>query len=633
MCYASAVSTHEALTPAVAVIVQARMGSSRLPGKVLREAGAARTSVLAHVLRRVSRAPSVAEVLVATTTDPSDDALAAEAARLGARVHRGPVDDVLARFHGALAQLRSDVLVRVTADCPLLDPDELERVIAVFRAARTAGEPLDYATNQAGAVRRIPRGLDVEVFSRAALERAQAEATNTGDREHVTPYLYRVPGRFRTLVSDPTGPARDHLRLTVDTPEDLEVVDAVLRALGDDATTAAIADWLDAHPEIAARNASVVQKGIDDEHARRAGRVRGKRLVGWAHATPTIGAGHLARVTALLAAWTELGGRAQLVGSGAVGASAERLAAAGVQLVTAEPGALDVLEAHARSAAADALLVDDYGLMPADIDRLRALAPVLALDDEAKQPQRADVVLNQNVGFDEARYRALPDGIAPWTRLLVGAPYIVLRAELRAEPRSAVRDAVLLSFGGTDPAHLTRPVTAAFIAAHARRAARSGARLLVADPLADVLCGAGVDRNDVAHLRALADAGAPIRVHEDVRDVVPIFARARLALVAAGSTVWELARCGVPSVCVSVAPNQRVVGEGVARAGAGLDAGTAAETTPAALVAAVFALHDDGLRLAAMSRAARALVDGRGVLRVIDALADAMERRARAGGA
>ncbi len=133
--------------------------------------------------------------------------------------------------------------------------------------------------------------------------------------------------------------------------------------------------------------------------------------------------------------------------------------------------------------------------------------------------------------------------------------------------------------------------------------------------------------SSTAHLRALADAGAPIRVHEDVRDVVPLFTRARLALVAAGSTVWELARCGVPSLCVSVAANQRVVGAGLAQAGAGLDAGYVGETTPAALVAAAFVLHDDGLRLAAMSRAARTLVDGRGVLRVIDALIDVSERR------
>jgi spore coat polysaccharide biosynthesis protein SpsF len=622
------VSTHGAVTPTVAVIVQARMGSSRLPGKVLRVAGASGTSVLAHVLRRVRRAPSVAEVLVATTTEPSDDALAKEAARLGALVHRGPVDDVLARFHGALSQLRSEVLVRVTADCPLLDPDELERVLAVFFEARAAGAPLDHVTNQGGDASRIPRGLDVEVFSRAALERAQAEATDPGHREHVTPYLYRTPERFRALVTAPPGPSRAHLRLTVDTPEDLEVVDAVLCALGDDATTDAIVAWLDAHPEVAAKNAGIAQKGIDDEHARRARRAHGKLLVGWAHATPAIGAGHLARVTALLAAWTELGGRAQLVGSGASGAAAARLRAANIDVIDAAPGALDVLASRARDERASALVVDDYSLTPADIDRLRALAPVLAFDDEAKQSQRADLVLNQNVGFDEARYRVLPDGLAPWTRLLVGAPYVVLRAELRAEVPVAVRDALLFSFGGSDPARLTVPITEAFVAARAKRALRADERPLVPEPSADVLCGAGVLRADVARLRALAEAGAPIRVHEDVRDVVPLFTRARLALVAAGSTVWELARCGVPSVCVAVAPNQRVGGEGIARAGAGLDAGAVGETTPAALVAAAFALHDDGLRLLAMSRAARALIDGRGVLRVLDALADVIERSA-----
>jgi spore coat polysaccharide biosynthesis protein SpsF len=599
------------------VIVQARMGSSRLPGKVLRVAGAAGTSVLAHVLRRVRRAPSVREVLVATTVEPSDDALAAEAARLGVRVHRGPVDDVLARFHGALVQLESAVLVRVTADCPLLDPDELERVVRVFQDAAEAGAPLDYVTNQAGLVRRIPRGLDVEVFSRVALERAQAEATEPGDREHVTPWLYRVPGRLRTRVTDPEGPARDHLRLTVDTPEDLEVVDAVFRALSDDATTDAVAAFLDAHPEIAAKNAGVVQKGIDDEHARRAGRVRGKLLVGWAHATPQIGAGHVARVGAILTAWAALGGRARLVGSGVTGAAAERLAAAGVPVVVAEPGALAVLEDTARAEGAAALVVDDYALGPAEHARLRATAPLLALDDEAAQPQRADLVLNQNVGFDASRYADVAHG----TRLLVGAPFVVLRAELRASLPESARTSLLLSFGGSDPAGLTRPVAQALIAALAARAASEDA------PVIEVLCGAGVPRAEVAALHAFAEGGAPLRVHEDVRDVVPLFLRARLALVAAGSTVWELARCGVPSVCVSVAPNQRVVCAGLAASGAGVDAGDAADTTPAALVAQALALWDDTAHLAAMARAARGLVDGRGVLRVIDALADAIARR------
>jgi spore coat polysaccharide biosynthesis protein SpsF len=601
------------------VIVQARMGSSRLPGKVLRVAGSAGTSVLAHVLRRVWRAPSVCEVLVATTVEPTDDALAEEAARLGVRVHRGPVDDVLARFAGALAQLESAVLVRVTADCPLLDPDELERVIGVYRAAADAGAPLDYVTNQAGLVRRIPRGLDVEVFSRAALERAQSEATEPGDREHVTPWLYRVPGRLRTRVTDPDGPARDHLRLTVDTPEDLEVVDAVFCALGDDATTDAVAAFLDAHPEIAAKNAGVVQKGIDDEHARRAARVRGKMLVGWAHATPRVGAGHVARVGAILAAWTELGGRATLVGSGVTGAAAERLAAANVSRVLAEPGALAVLEETARAEHAAALVVDDYALGPAEHAQLAALVPLLALDDEAAQPQRADLVLNQNVGFDAARYA----DVTPGTRLLVGAPFVVLRAELRASLPESARDALLLSFGGSDPAGLTRPVTDALVAALAARSGHADA------PRIEVLCGAGVPRAEVAALHALAAGGAPLRVHEDVRDVVPLFLRARLALVAAGSTVWELARCGVPSVCVSVAPNQRVVCAGLAASGAGVDAGDAANTTPAALVAQALALWDDAARLAAMARAARGLIDGRGVLRVIDALADAIARRAQ----
>jgi spore coat polysaccharide biosynthesis protein SpsF len=239
-----------------AVVIQARMGSTRLPGKVLMPL--AGVPMVLHVVARAARAPGVDRVVLATTTLPGDDALARCVAADGrAALVRGPVDDVLARYHQAARSVDCDTVVRVTADCPLLSPAVLGQVVADFQAHRA---DCDYASNTRE--RCWPRGLDVEVFSRAALETAQREAASAYDREHVTPFLYRQPERFRLRS---VRQARDlsALRWTVDTPADLRFAALVFDelyardALFDcDQVLAALAR----HPDWAAINADVAQK-------------------------------------------------------------------------------------------------------------------------------------------------------------------------------------------------------------------------------------------------------------------------------------------------------------------------------------------------------------------------------------
>ncbi|MCC6552000.1 MAG: NTP transferase domain-containing protein [Polyangiaceae bacterium] len=247
--------------PATVALIQARVGSSRLPGKVLAEV--AGRSLLAHVVERLRRARALDAVWIATTDRPADDAIEAEAARLGVPVFRGSEDDVLDRFHGAAEAAGAGVVVRITADCPLLDPAEVDRVVGAF--LRAAPE-LDYAANMAAGDRRVPLGTSVEVLSRAALERAWREGRERHHREHVTPYLYEDPGRFRTLVLHPEdGVDRSAIRLTVDTPEDLAVVTAVLEAVEgqpDSFSLEAALRFLDAHPEIRRLNAEVRQRAF-----------------------------------------------------------------------------------------------------------------------------------------------------------------------------------------------------------------------------------------------------------------------------------------------------------------------------------------------------------------------------------
>lgn len=207
--------------------------------------------MLARVLTRLRRAQHVTDVCVATSTEPADSAVAAIAADVGIRAIRGSETDVLDRYHSAATELAADVIVRVTADCPLLDPQIVDSAIELYRASSPS---IDYVST-AG----FPRGFDVEVFSRESLERVWSCETAAAAREHVTLAIYTTPGAFRCRAyAAPTG--TKPYRLTVDTPEDLAVVRAVYDHFGHDIFSwSDVVRLLDARPDIVAINRHVVQ--------------------------------------------------------------------------------------------------------------------------------------------------------------------------------------------------------------------------------------------------------------------------------------------------------------------------------------------------------------------------------------
>src|SRR5829696_4730376 len=164
----------------IVAVIQARTSSSRLPGKVLAPVGD--VTMLERMLAQVEGAKTVDEIVVATSDDPSDDELAERITARGSHVFRGHLTDVLARFAAAAEESAADVVVRLTGDCPLHTPDTVDDVVNAFLAA-----DVDYASNLEPYTR--PDGLDVEVFTRAALLRAVREAPPGPDREHVTPFL------------------------------------------------------------------------------------------------------------------------------------------------------------------------------------------------------------------------------------------------------------------------------------------------------------------------------------------------------------------------------------------------------------------------------------------------------------
>ncbi|HWQ83773.1 MAG TPA: glycosyltransferase family protein [Anaerolineales bacterium] len=273
--------------PHTVAIIQARMGSSRLPGKVLLDI--AGRPMLGWVIERTRRASLVDEVVLATTTDPSDDPVADYCQSNGYAYTRGSLGDVLDRYYQAAQAHQAEVIARVTADCPLIDPTLIDDVIGVFLGAppriasrleireaenpesRLAPYPFDFAANRLPPPfrRSYPVGLDVEVCSFTALERAWLEARQGFEREHVMPYFYSQPGRFR-FVQLQHAQDFGSLRWTVDTAQDLTLIQEIFNRLPDPLTCS----WLDvlqiiqSDPSLSNLNAQVKAKSYQDVDSR-----------------------------------------------------------------------------------------------------------------------------------------------------------------------------------------------------------------------------------------------------------------------------------------------------------------------------------------------------------------------------
>ena len=215
----------------------------RLPGKVL--ADIAGRPMLWHVANRVGRAKLLDEVIVATSDNALDDSIAALCEQEGVPCFRGSENDVLDRYYLAAMWIHADTIVRITADCPLIDPGVLNKVVAVY-----LDSGCDYASNTID--RTYPDGLDTEIFSFEALEKAWREARLMSEREHVTPYIWKNPKLFRlrqvTQETDLSG-----LRWTVDEPEDLEFLRKIYEYLyqpGQVFLMEDIVKLLERHPEL-----------------------------------------------------------------------------------------------------------------------------------------------------------------------------------------------------------------------------------------------------------------------------------------------------------------------------------------------------------------------------------------------
>jgi spore coat polysaccharide biosynthesis protein SpsF len=237
-----------------AIVTQARMTSTRLPGKVLIEVGG-RPLLDLHLDRLLA---SGHDVVVATTVNATDDPIVSLARNRGIEVFRGSESDVLSRYAGAIREFSLDTVVRVTSDCPLIDGALVADGITAYA---DAGDPDVYVSN--AIPRSMPRGMDFEVFGGAALLEADALAGSGPQREHVTPYLYENVNGRTTVVSLSWPEDKSAYRVTLDTPDDLELIRVLIEEYdAGSLDCAGIIAVLDSHPELVAINAHVEQKKL-----------------------------------------------------------------------------------------------------------------------------------------------------------------------------------------------------------------------------------------------------------------------------------------------------------------------------------------------------------------------------------
>jgi spore coat polysaccharide biosynthesis protein SpsF len=247
-------------TGKVVCIIQARMGSSRLPGKVLKDICG--YPMLHWVVNRAADAKFIDELIVATTIDVSDDPIVEWCMEHDIKCFRGDAFDVLDRYYQTARNYQADVIVRLTADCPLIDPVLVDEVITVF-----FNKGVDFAANRLPPPykRTYPIGLDIEVASFFALEKAWSQAKLSYEREHVMPYLYSVEDRFAIFVLNAENNYGNY-RWTVDTPEDLEFIRALFNKLNCriNFSWREVLKTLEENPGLEKINANIAHKSFRD---------------------------------------------------------------------------------------------------------------------------------------------------------------------------------------------------------------------------------------------------------------------------------------------------------------------------------------------------------------------------------
>jgi spore coat polysaccharide biosynthesis protein SpsF len=580
--------------PRIVAVIQARMGSTRLPGKVLRPI--AGKPLLWHIVHRLKASRLIDEIAIATTVNPLDAAIAEFGAAHDIAVIRGPEDDVLARFAKAAEKLDADIVVRVSSDAPFLDARFIDHLVVSM--IEQGG---DYVLMEEGAA-CAHEGVDP--LTRRALDKLMLHASDDpAAREHVTGY-FKLHPNFVRIARAPAYPllAREGGRLTIDTPDDLAFVEAVHSRLHAKAGEASLSDLLlllEREPELRAINGHVKQKPIFPSGGLALIRCDGGGKFGY---------GHVKRMVALARALRDSESIGVLFALHGTPDAALPIRRAGFEAVMIDSH--DELAALIQTHTPDLLLLDGReGPSRGELEKLRRDIPVVAVIDDGSDTRLA---------ADFAYYPPVPQAKAlDWTGARtvarIGWEWSLLGLNPHLTPVNAMssRPTLLVAMGGSDPQELTL------------RAAKALAPL---DPIFRIRFVVGTGMADAAKVAANVVAlKGNYETIEGADDLATEYASADLALCAFGVTAYELAAFGVPAIYLGLTEDHARSASAFEAAGMGQSLGVASQIENDDILAAVKALMNDAARRREMRHAGFAILDGNGAMRIAADLAAALK--------
>lgn len=570
------------------------MGSTRLPGKVLRPI--AGKPLLWHIVHRLRACDRIDEIAIATSTNPRDDAIVEWGAHEGVTVIRGPEDDVLARFARAAEALDADIIVRVSSDAPFIDAGFVDHLIDTLVA-----QDGDYVLMEEGT---LCAHDGVDPFSRRGLDKLMMDAGNDpAAREHVTGYFKLHPDFVKIVRAAPyPALARKSARITIDTPDDLAFVEAVHARMSAKAGEASLSDLLlllEREPELTRINAHVKQKPITPTGGLALIRCDGGGKFGYGHVKRMVSLARALRDRESIGAVFAVHGTLDAL-------TPIRRAGFEAQLLTSEEHLGDLI---ARLSPQMLLLDCREGPSRAGLEKLAADIPVTAVIDDGSE---------RRLGADFAYYPPVPQVKAlDWTGARtvprIGWEWSLtgLNPHLTPVRALAARPTVLVAMGGSDPHGLT------LRAAHA---------LIGIDPSWRVRFVIGSGMQDAprtaAAVVALSDRYETVE-HAD--DLAIEYAHADLGLCAFGVTAYELAAFGVPAIYLGLTEDHAASARAFDEAGMGQLLGTIDTVTDEQITRAVNDLLHDAARRRLMRKVGLSLVDGEGAGRIAQDLAQALK--------
>jgi spore coat polysaccharide biosynthesis protein SpsF len=584
--------------PLVVAIVQARMGSTRLPGKVLRTI--AGKPLLWHVVHRLGRCRTLDAIVIATSTNPRDDAIESFCREENIEIVRGPEDNVLARFALAAERTTADVIVRVSADAPFLDAGFIDHMVDALIA-----EAGDYVLIAPG---ELCAHEGVDPFSRRALDKLIREAADDPiAREHVTGYFKLHPDFVRIVHAAPDARlARKPQRLTVDTPDDLAFIETLHERLNAKAGEASLADLLlllEREPHLAAMNAHVRQKTLEAQGGLALIRCDGGGMLGF---------GHVKRSLTLARALRDREGLGVLFALNGEEDAAKTIRAGGFETIvlprTSQTTAFMTLVGDKKP---DILIADVRTNLSRDmLARLATRIGVIATIDDGS---------DRRLAATHAYYPPVPQiENLSWkgahTNVRIGWEWALLGFDPARlpplAPRDSVRPTVVVSMGGSDPLDLTRLAARALM----RITAPFRARFII---------GPGF-RNAPALTREIEALSPGFETVQGVNDLGAEFAAADLALVTFGVTAYELAALGVPALYFALSGDHALSASSFENAGMGMVLGLGRTLRADDIARATWQLLQDEERRHDMRAAGLTTMDGKAGERIAADLAQAL---------